>query len=99
MFALLLWSLLSSIALFAGAAVCAQLEFLRAGRQDPVHDDPGRPPTTSCRADPVTTLTGVARWSQTASRTKKRKHRNDLPGSRPGGKHLRTGCPAPEVAR
>lgn len=43
-FALLLWSLLSSIALFAGAAVCAQLEFLRAGQQVPVHDDPGRPP-------------------------------------------------------
>ena len=43
-FALLIWSLLSSIALFAGAAVCAQLEFLRAGQQVPVHDDPGRPP-------------------------------------------------------
>jgi YihY family inner membrane protein len=45
MFALLLWSLLSSIALFAGAAVCAQLEFLRAGGGHPVQDDPGRPPT------------------------------------------------------
>ncbi len=45
MFALLLWSLLTSIALFAGAAVCGQLEFLRAGQQQPVHDDPGRPPT------------------------------------------------------
>ncbi|QWZ06925.1 YihY/virulence factor BrkB family protein [Nocardioides panacis] len=44
-FALLLWSLLSSIALFAGAAVCAQLEFLRAGGGHPVHDDPGRPPS------------------------------------------------------
>jgi len=44
-FALLLWSLLSSIALFAGAAVCAQLEFLRSGQQVPVHDDPGRPPS------------------------------------------------------
>lgn len=43
-FALLLWSLLSSIALFAGAAVCAQLEFVRAGQSDPVDDDPGRPP-------------------------------------------------------
>jgi uncharacterized BrkB/YihY/UPF0761 family membrane protein len=43
-FALLLWSLLSSIALFAGAAVCAQLEFLRSGRRHPVHDDPGLPP-------------------------------------------------------
>ena len=45
MFALLLWSLLSSIALFAGAAVCAQLEFLRAGQQQPVLDDPGPPPS------------------------------------------------------
>jgi YihY family inner membrane protein len=45
MFALLLWSLLSSVALFAGAAVCAQLEFLRAGARHPVHDDPGPPPT------------------------------------------------------
>ncbi len=45
MFALLLWSLLSSIALFAGAAVCAQLEFLRAGQRHPVEEDPGRPPT------------------------------------------------------
>jgi YihY family inner membrane protein len=44
-FALLLWSLLSSIALFAGAAVCAQLESLRAGLSEPAHDDPGRPPS------------------------------------------------------
>jgi uncharacterized BrkB/YihY/UPF0761 family membrane protein len=43
-FALLLWSLLTSIALFAGAAVSAQLEFLRAGLRDPVEDDPGPPP-------------------------------------------------------
>jgi YihY family inner membrane protein len=43
-FALLLWSLLSSIALFAGTAVCAQLEFVRAGQQHPVYDDPGPPP-------------------------------------------------------
>jgi uncharacterized BrkB/YihY/UPF0761 family membrane protein len=45
-FALLLWSLLSSVALFFGAAVCAQLEFRRAGLDRPVHDDPGRPPST-----------------------------------------------------
>ena len=45
MFALLLWSLLSWIALFDGSAVCAQLEFLRAGGGHPVQDDPGRPPT------------------------------------------------------
>jgi YihY family inner membrane protein len=43
-FALLLWALLSSIALFAGAAVCAQLELLRAGGSEPAHDDPGLPP-------------------------------------------------------
>ena len=42
-FALLLWALLSSIALFYGTAVCAQLEALRAGDVHPVLDDPGRP--------------------------------------------------------
>ncbi len=43
MFALLLWSLLSSIALFYGAAVCAQLEACRAGDSRPADADPGRP--------------------------------------------------------
>ncbi len=43
MFALLLWSLLSAIALFFGAAVCAQLEAVRSGQPEPVYDDPGRP--------------------------------------------------------
>ena len=42
-FALLMWSLLSSISLFYGVAVCAQLEALRAGEPDPTYDDPGRP--------------------------------------------------------
>ena len=42
-FALLLWSLLSSVALFYGVAVCAQLEAMRAGETEPVYDDPGRP--------------------------------------------------------
>ena len=42
-FALLLWSLLSSISLFYGVAVCAQLEALRAGQPVPAYDDPGRP--------------------------------------------------------
>ena len=42
-FALLLWSLLSSMGLFYGLAVCAQLEALRAGEVDPAYDDPGRP--------------------------------------------------------
>lgn len=42
-FALLLWSLLSAIALFFGVAVCAQLEALRAGQDRPAYDDPGRP--------------------------------------------------------
>jgi YihY family inner membrane protein len=45
-FALLLWSLASSIAFFAGAAVGAQLEFRRAGLEEPVDRDPGPPPTT-----------------------------------------------------
>jgi YihY family inner membrane protein len=42
-FALLLWSLLSSISLFYGVAVCAQLEALRAGEPAPAYDDPGPP--------------------------------------------------------
>ena len=42
-FALLLWALLSSIAFFYGAAVCAQLEACRAGDHHPAYDDPGRP--------------------------------------------------------
>jgi YihY family inner membrane protein len=42
-FALLLWTLLSAIALFFGAALCAQLEAVRSGHPEPVYDDPGRP--------------------------------------------------------
>ncbi|MFC7360726.1 YihY/virulence factor BrkB family protein [Nocardioides astragali] len=42
-FALLVWALLSSIALFYGTAVCAQLEAIRAGESDPAYDDPGGP--------------------------------------------------------
>jgi uncharacterized BrkB/YihY/UPF0761 family membrane protein len=41
--ALLIWALLSSIALFFGAALCAQLEACRAGQPEPAYDDPGRP--------------------------------------------------------
>ncbi|GAA2134439.1 YihY/virulence factor BrkB family protein [Nocardioides bigeumensis] len=41
--ALLIWALLSSIALFFGAALCAQLEACRAGDAQPAEDDPGRP--------------------------------------------------------
>ena len=43
MFALLIWSLFTSMALFYGAAVCAQLEACRAGDRQPALDDPGRP--------------------------------------------------------
>ena len=46
-FALLLWALLCSIALFYGAAVCAQLEACRAGHPDPAYEDPGRPHSTT----------------------------------------------------
>jgi YihY family inner membrane protein len=42
-FALLIWALMSSVAFFYGAAVCAQLEACRAGVPEPVYDDPGRP--------------------------------------------------------
>ncbi|MGI8644912.1 MAG: YihY/virulence factor BrkB family protein [Nocardioides sp.] len=41
--ALLIWALLSSVALFFGAALCAQLEAFRAGQPEPAYDDPGRP--------------------------------------------------------
>ncbi|MDQ3176825.1 MAG: YihY/virulence factor BrkB family protein [Actinomycetota bacterium] len=42
--ALLLWSYLTSIALFVGAAVAAQLEAVRAGVTRPYDDDPGPAP-------------------------------------------------------
>ena len=42
--ALLLWSYLTSIALFVGAAVAAQLEAVRAGVTRPFDDDPGPAP-------------------------------------------------------
>ena len=45
-FALLVWSLLTSIALFYGLAVCAQLEALRCGQTEPTYDDPGPPERT-----------------------------------------------------
>ena len=46
--ALLLWCYLSSIALFAGTAMAAQLEALRAGLAEPVLADPG--PATAAGA-------------------------------------------------
>ena len=46
-FALLLWSLLSSMGLFYGLAVCAQMEALRAGDSEPAYDDPGPPHRTT----------------------------------------------------
>jgi len=42
-FVLLLWSLLSAMSFFYGAAVCAQLEAVRAHEPEPAYDDPGRP--------------------------------------------------------
>lgn len=45
-FALLVWALATSVALFYGAAVCAQLEACRAGAPDPAYADPGRPHRT-----------------------------------------------------
>jgi len=42
-FVLLLWSLLSAMSFFYGAAVCAQLEALRTHESEPAYDDPGRP--------------------------------------------------------
>lgn len=42
-FALLIWGLLTSVALFLGAAVCAQLEAYRSGDPGPADEDPGQP--------------------------------------------------------
>ena len=42
MVALLLWTLLSAIAIFYGAAVAAQLEAVRAGAESPVAADDAR---------------------------------------------------------
>ena len=50
--ALLIWSLLSAMALFYGLAVCAQLESLRAGQTEPAYDDPGRPRGHRADEDP-----------------------------------------------
>jgi YihY family inner membrane protein len=50
--ALLVWSLLSAMALFYGIAVCAQLEALRAGQPEPAYDDPGRPHGHRADEDP-----------------------------------------------
>ncbi|MEU8036488.1 YihY/virulence factor BrkB family protein [Streptosporangium sp. NPDC049078] len=56
--ALLLWSFLSSIALFLGLAFAAQLEAVRAGRADPVHPDPG--PTAAEEREPLVGAVGTA---------------------------------------
>ena len=49
--ALLLWTLLTAIALFYGAALCAQLEACRAGQPEPAYDDPGRPGQVTVQDD------------------------------------------------
>jgi YihY family inner membrane protein len=55
MFALLLWSQLTSLALLFGIAFAAQLEAVRAGVPSPVALDPERAP--GARTDPVVVLT------------------------------------------
>ena len=55
MFALLLWSQLTSLALLLGLAFSAQLEAVRAGVPSPVTLDPERSP--GARRDPVVVLT------------------------------------------
>jgi YihY family inner membrane protein len=54
--ALLLWTLLSAVALFYGAALCAQLEACRAGQPEPAYDDPGRPGGIMLEDNPVLPL-------------------------------------------
>jgi len=51
--ALLLWSLMSSVGLFFGIAVCAQLEALRTRSAEPAIDDPGRPHATTAEQHDV----------------------------------------------
>ncbi|WP_336207238.1 YihY/virulence factor BrkB family protein [Nonomuraea sp. LPB2021202275-12-8] len=56
--ALLLWSFLSSIALFLGIAFAAQLEACRAGCVPPAHDDSG--PTAEEEREPLVGAVGSA---------------------------------------
>jgi uncharacterized BrkB/YihY/UPF0761 family membrane protein len=56
--ALLLWSFLSSIALFLGMAFAAQLEACRAGCAQPAHPDPG--PTAEEEREPLAGEVGSA---------------------------------------
>ncbi|MFC4118441.1 YihY/virulence factor BrkB family protein [Nonomuraea zeae] len=56
--ALLLWSFLSSIALFLGMAFAAQLEACRAGCGEPAHPDPG--PTAEEEREPLVGAVGSA---------------------------------------
>ncbi|HYJ74176.1 MAG TPA: YihY/virulence factor BrkB family protein [Kineosporiaceae bacterium] len=58
MFALLIWSQLTSLALLFGIAFAAQLEAVRAGVPSPVALDPERAP--GARTDPVVVLTPEA---------------------------------------
>ncbi|MGW7483320.1 YhjD/YihY/BrkB family envelope integrity protein [Nonomuraea muscovyensis] len=56
--ALMLWSFLSSIALFLGVAFAAQLEACRAGCVPPAHPDPG--PTAEEEREPLVGAVGSA---------------------------------------
>ncbi|AQZ71049.1 hypothetical protein BKM31_41395 [[Actinomadura] parvosata subsp. kistnae] len=56
--ALLLWSFLSSVALFLGLAFAAQLEACRAGCVEPAHPDPG--PTAEEEREPFVGEVGSA---------------------------------------
>ncbi|MEJ7691283.1 MAG: YhjD/YihY/BrkB family envelope integrity protein [Nocardioidaceae bacterium] len=49
--ALLLWCYLSSIALFFGTALAAQLEAVRAGLVEPIEPDPGATETAELSSD------------------------------------------------
>ncbi|GAA2215197.1 hypothetical protein GCM10009850_106640 [Nonomuraea monospora] len=59
--ALLLWSFLSSIALFLGLAFAAQLEACRAGCVEPAHPDPG--PTAEEEREPFVGRVGSAAYA------------------------------------
>ncbi len=82
--ALLLWSFLSSIALFLGLAFAAQMEAVRAGRAGPIHPDPG--PTAAEEREPLVGAAGAATVAvaRTLVKSLRRRRAATGPGRRAG---------------
>ncbi|OUC85248.1 hypothetical protein CA984_39840 [Streptosporangium minutum] len=91
--ALLLWSFLSSMALFLGLAFAAQLEACRGGSAGPVEPDPG--PTAEEEREPLVGAVGaaVAETARGLARLWRRRRRRG-----PGGAALRRRPPATPVS-